>query len=80
MSLLPPVTYTSSAPKLDGDKFTCKRCKREYPHPQAGARPIRCECGWWYYNDGAGIREAYWQRLEPYRMPPELKRLFKVEF
>ena len=80
MSLLTPVTYTSSAPKLDGDTFICKRCKREYPHPHAGERPIRCECGWWYYNDGAGIREVFWQRLEPYRMPPELKRLFKVEF
>ena len=80
MSLLTPVTYTSSAPKLDGDTFICKRCKREYPHPHAGERPIRCECGWWYYNDGAGIREVFWQRLEPYRMPPELRRLFKVEF
>ena len=39
-------------------KFVCKRCKRDYPYPQAGERPIRCECGWWYYNDGAPIREA----------------------
>ena len=70
------ITYTSSAPQVGEKKFVCKRCKREYAYPQAGARPIRCECGWWYYNDGAAIQEAYWQRIEPYRTPPQLKTLF----
>jgi hypothetical protein len=64
---------------IAGEPFVCKRCARAYNEPKAGGKPIRCECGWWYYNDGAGMREVYWQRLEPYRMPPELRRLFKVE-
>lgn len=71
------ITYTSSVPPIEGRKFVCKRCKREYPYPQAGERPIRCECGWWYFNDGAAIREAYCQRIEPYRTPVDVKRLFK---
>jgi len=74
-----PVTYTSSMKPIDGRKLVYKRCHREYNYPQAGGRPIRCECGWWYYHDGAGLREAYWQRIEPYRMPPELRRLFPNE-
>ncbi len=74
-----PVTYTSSMQPIEGRKYACKRCQRVYNYPQPGERPIRCECGWWYYNDGAGVREAYWQRLEPYRMPPELRRLFHVD-
>jgi hypothetical protein len=57
--------------------YICKRCKRIYPFPQPGERPIRCECGWWYYNDGAAIREAFWQRIDPYRMPPNLVALFE---
>ncbi|HEY5339890.1 MAG TPA: hypothetical protein VIK27_02595 [Candidatus Aquilonibacter sp.] len=65
---------------MAGKTFVCKRCKRSYAYPTAGERPIRCECGWWYFNDGAGIREAYWQRIEPYRMPPDLRAMFKVEF
>jgi hypothetical protein len=69
------VTFTT-APPISGKKFVCKRCKREYPYPQAGDRPIRCECGWWYYNDGASIREAYCQRIEPYRTPRDFHRLF----
>ena len=70
------ITYTASSAVAGEKKFVCKRCKREYPYPAAGARPIRCECGWWYYNDGAAIREAYWQRLEPFRDPPGLSKLF----
>jgi len=70
------VTYTSSAPSIEGRKFVCKRCGREYLYPQAGERPIRCECGWWYYNDGVKVREAYWQRIEPYRTPRSIARLF----
>ncbi|HVA27584.1 MAG TPA: hypothetical protein VNF68_05360 [Candidatus Baltobacteraceae bacterium] len=58
--------------------FVCKRCKRTYAYPHPGERPIRCECGWWYLNDGAGIREAYWQRLDPYRDPPALNKLFDL--
>ncbi len=50
--------------------FTCKRCKRVYAYPQPGQRPIRCECGWWYENVGGKISEAFWQRIDPYRMPP----------
>jgi hypothetical protein len=76
MSDAPAITYTSSAQLHDGKRFVCKRCKREYNYPIEGARPIRCECGWWYYNDGATIREAYWQRIEPYRTPPSFIKLF----
>jgi hypothetical protein len=70
------ITYTPDVP-IEGRRFTCKRCHREYAYPEANARPIRCECGWWYYNDGAGIRESYQQRLEPYRTPPDLRALFE---
>jgi hypothetical protein len=73
------VTYTSSLSSVGSHPFVCKRCSRVYAQPQPGERPIRCECGWWYYNDGVKVREVYWQRLEPYRMPPELAKLFKVE-
>lgn len=69
------ITYTAEAP-IEGKKFVCKRCKREYPYPRPGERPIRCECGWWYLNDGAGIREAYCQRIEPYRTPRDVRELF----
>jgi len=57
-------------------QFVCKRCKRTYAYPQPGERPIRCECGWWYYNDGAGIRESYQQRIEGYRTPADVRALF----
>ncbi len=58
--------------------FVCKRCKRAYPYPQVGERPIRCECGWWYYNDGAAIREAFWERIDPYRTPRNWVALFEA--
>ncbi len=74
-----PVTYTSSMQPIEGKVFVCKRCKRRYNYPQPGERPIRCECGWWYYNNGASVREVYWQRIEPYRMPPELKHFFNAD-
>ena len=74
-----PVTYTSSQAPLGASRFVCKRCKREYNPPQPGARPIRCECGWWYYNDGVDIRETYWQRIAPYRVPPAFKELFPTD-
>ncbi len=70
------VTFTP-APPIEGKKFVCKRCKRAYPYPESGDRPIRCECGWWYYNDGGGIRETYNQRIEPYRTPGDFHRLFR---
>ncbi len=70
-------TWTSSMPAVEEKKFVCKRCKRVYPYPQAGGRPIRCECGWWYYNDGLAMREVFWQRLAPYRVPPELRHFFE---
>jgi hypothetical protein len=57
-------------------QFVCKRCQRHYAYPKAGERPIRCECGWWYFNDGAGIRESYQQRIEPYRTPSDVLELF----
>ncbi len=59
-------------------QYVCKRCKRVYPFPQPGERPIRCECGWWYFNDGAAIREAFWQRIEPYRTPKNVEALFET--
>ncbi|MBV8117041.1 MAG: hypothetical protein JOZ01_03645 [Candidatus Eremiobacteraeota bacterium] len=71
----PGVTYAADPP-IEGRKFVCKRCKRQYPYPAPGERPIRCECGWWYFNDGNGIREAYCQRIEPYRTPRDVLRLF----
>ncbi|MDQ2991405.1 MAG: hypothetical protein M3R30_01115 [Candidatus Eremiobacteraeota bacterium] len=71
----PGVTYTAE-PAIAGKKLVCKRCHRVYAYPSAGARPIRCECGWWYYNDGFALREAYWQRIDPYRMPPSIAALF----
>lgn len=70
------VTYTSSVQPIAGKKFVCKRCKREYNYPKPGARPIRCECGWWYYNQAGTILERYWQRIEPYRTP-NVRKLFK---
>ena len=72
----PAVTYTASAGPITGRKFVCKRCDRVYAYPKTGERPIRCECGWWYYNDGAALREAFWQRIAPYRMPPDFPHLF----
>lgn len=51
-------------------KFICKRCKREYAFPLPGSPPIKCECGWWYENDRGKIREAFWERIDPYRDPP----------
>ncbi len=58
-------------------QFICRRCKRRYVYPLAGDRPIRCECGWWYYNDGVTMREAFWPRLDPYRVP-DLGKLFNL--
>ncbi len=59
----PPVTYTASQ-AFAGPKFTCSRCKREYPYPQDGDRPIRCECGWWYTNIGhSDIVEEFHPRI-----------------
>ncbi len=66
----PGRTYTSSMKPPAGRRFICKRCKREYDYPQSGDPPIRCECGWWYENDRGTIKEAFWQRIDPYREPP----------
>jgi hypothetical protein len=71
----PGVTYTAEPP-IQGKKFVCKRCKRAYAYPQPGDRPIRCECGWWYLNDGGNVREAYYQRIEPYRTPRSVRGVF----
>ncbi len=58
-----PQTYTS-LPPIDGPTFTCSRCKRVYPYPVDGGKPIRCECGWWYRNLGHGrILEEYKPRI-----------------
>lgn len=62
---------------IGAKKFVCKRCAREYNYPQPGERPIRCECGWWYANEGGRIRETYWQRIEPYREPKDVGKIFK---
>ncbi len=64
------VTYTASQKPVSGKRFICKRCKREYSWPHPGEPPIRCECGWWYENVHGSIKEAFWQRIEPYRDPP----------
>jgi hypothetical protein len=74
------VTYTSTLKPIEGKQFVCKRCKRVYEYPKPAERPIRCECGWWYYNDGVAIREAYWQRIEPYRDPPPFAKMFEPNF
>lgn len=66
----PGRTYAVSTKPLQGRKFVCKRCEREYSYPQPGDPPIRCECGWWYENAGGTIKEAFWQRIDPYREPP----------
>jgi hypothetical protein len=57
--------------------FVCKRCKRTYAYPQPGERPIRCECGWWYYNDGAAIRESLQLRVGGYEAPKNVLGLFQ---
>jgi hypothetical protein len=61
---------------MSSHSFVCKRCKRRYPSLEPGQRPVRCECGWWYYNDGTAVRERYWPRIEPYRTPVDLRRMF----
>ena len=71
------VTYTSSTKPIEGKAFVCKRCGRQYNYPAPGERPIRCECGWWYLNEGGRIRESYWQRIEPYRSPENVQKIFK---
>ena len=57
-------TYTS-APPIEGKKFTCKRCKRVYAYPECDGAPVRCECGWWYWNAGGKIKEKFNQRIDP---------------
>lgn len=58
------VTY-SAAPPIVGKKLTCKRCGRVHAYPEAGARPVRCECGWWYRNHHGKIKEEFKPRLGP---------------
>lgn len=50
---MPAVTYTAKK-AITGPTFTCARCHRQYPFPQDGGAPIRCECGWQYTNIGHG--------------------------
>ncbi|MBV9149445.1 MAG: hypothetical protein JO024_06255 [Candidatus Eremiobacteraeota bacterium] len=57
-------TY-SAMPPIEGRKFTCKRCGRVYAYPEVNGGPIRCECGWWYWNDHGKIRDAFRQRIDP---------------
>ncbi len=60
---MPAQTYTA-APKLSGPTFTCSRCRRVYAYPLDHGKPIRCECGWWYFNLGHGrIVEEYRPRI-----------------
>jgi hypothetical protein len=56
-------TY-ASGDEIEGLKFTCKRCKREYPFPDRGEKPIRCECGWWYENRDGRIHEEFHHRFD----------------
>lgn len=58
----PPVTYTGKS-QAAGPRIHCKRCGREHPYPQAGSKPIRCECGWWYRNVGGEIVEEFRPRI-----------------
>jgi hypothetical protein len=62
---------------IEGRTFVCKRCGRQYAYPEPGERPIRCECGWWYVNESGRIRETYWQRIEPYREPEDVAKIFR---
>lgn len=55
-------TYTPAA-AIRGRSFTCKRCLRVYPYPQDGGAPVRCECGWWYTNQGGRILEEFRPRI-----------------
>lgn len=56
-------TYTA-APAISGPTFTCSRCRRVYAYPIDHGKPIRCECGWWYFNLGHGkIVEEYKPRI-----------------
>lgn len=56
------VTYTEGDP-ISGPTFTCKRCARVYPHPKAGDKPIRCECGWFYEYVNGSIHESFKTRI-----------------
>ena len=57
------VTYTSEK-NAGGPTFKCSRCQRVYPYPPDHAKPIRCECGWWYRNIGDGhIIEEFHTRI-----------------
>jgi hypothetical protein len=57
------VTYTDAGP-IAGPSFTCPRCDRVYPYPQDHGAPVRCECGWWYTNEGHGrIIEEFRPRI-----------------
>jgi len=57
------VTYTSGT-AVPGPSFTCSRCHRVYAYPHDHGAPIRCECGWWYYNLGHGkIVEEFKARI-----------------
>ncbi|MBV8244857.1 MAG: hypothetical protein JOZ38_02950 [Candidatus Eremiobacteraeota bacterium] len=63
------LTYTSTPP-IEGRKFRCKRCGRVYAYPEDNGRPVMCECGWWYWNQGGHIVEQFRQRIDP----PPVKR------
>ncbi|MBV9438485.1 MAG: hypothetical protein JOZ24_00685 [Candidatus Eremiobacteraeota bacterium] len=57
------ITYTPAG-RIDGPAFTCRRCGRVYPYPEANGAPVRCECGWWYTNVGRGrITEEFRPRI-----------------
>ena len=57
------ITYTP-ANRVEGPTFTCPRCDRVYPYPPANGAPVRCECGWWYTNNGRGrIAEEFRPRI-----------------
>ena len=60
---MPSNTYTG-VPVNHGPTFTCSRCERVYPYPHENGAPVRCECGWWYYNLGHGnMVEAFKPRI-----------------
>jgi len=59
----PPIKTYTARPPIAGRKMTCRRCDRVYAFPRPGDPPIRCECGWWYVNNGGRIEEHFKSRI-----------------
>ena len=55
-------TYTARRP-IAGRHLRCRRCGRAYAYPEVNGPPIRCECGWWYFNHAGRIEEEFRPRI-----------------